>query len=384
MVAMESDPAILFPANNSSPRLVSSRVNALLRSVCPALLCGALASTAFAQAERFRTTARAILYADADYQGDAIILYPGDRIEDFARQAFNNGQSANDRISSIQLEGRMELILHIDANFRGDALKLTDSVANLADVSGPSRRGNWNDCISSAAAAAAEPRRPRWPGGTGRGEMRGPRVELYADANYRGSRLVLAPGDRVTNLADVGFEDGNEANDRISSIRVFDGAALVVYYDADFRGASLTVNESIPNLAFRNEGVGRRSWNDVISSIAVTDRRALTNADEVVTRRYRELLGRDPDPASLAHYAGAMRSRGFTESELQNEIRRSREFREQEADAAVRRAYREILRRDPDPEGLATYVRLMVEQAWSESRVRDVLRNSGEYRQQQS
>lgn len=337
-------------------------------------------ATLAAQPARERSGDRALLYAEADFRGDAIVLYPGDRIEDFARQRFDNGQPANDRVSSIRLEGRMELVLYADSNFRGDALRLAESVSNLADLAGPNRRGNWNDCISSATVTALESRRPRWSGGTGRGDVRGPRVELYSDANYRGSRLVLAPGDRISNLGDVGFEDDAQANDRISSLRVTGGAALIVHADASFRGDVLQISESIPNLAFRDRS-GGRSWNDTISSIVVTTRRAVDDAEAVVRKAYRELLGRDPDPEGLETHVRAMRNDGLTEDELRNAIRRSREYRERDAEGAIRRAYRDILKREPDDGGLATYKRFMLDQGWSEGRVREALRNSDEFRQ---
>jgi hypothetical protein len=352
-----------------------------LRLLRPVLLWLVFAAALPAQTERDRSGGRALLYADANFRGDVIVLYPGDRIDDFGRQRFDNGQPANDRISSIRLEGPLELMLYAHGNYGGDVLRLTDSISNLSDLPGPGRRGTWNDTISSATVAAlVEPRRPRWPGGTGRGDVRGPRVELYSDANYRGSRLVLTPGDRIGNLADVGFDDGTAANDRISSIRVQGGTALVVHDDAGFRGASLVVDESIPNLAFRGDRPGGRSWNDAISAIVVTHARAVNNAEELVTRAYRELLGRDPDAPALAHYAAAMRTQGYGEAELRSEIRRSREFRERDAKNAVQRAYREILRREADPEGLANFIRMMVDEGWSEGRVREAMRSSEEFR----
>jgi hypothetical protein len=355
-------------------------VTPLARTTAWSALFLVATSLALAQPSRERSGGRAILYGDADFRGDAIVLYPGDRIEDFARQHFDNGQPANDRVSSIRIEGRMELVLYADANFRGDALRLTDSVSNLADLAGPSRRGNWNDCISSGMVTASAGRRQPWPGGTGRGEVRGPRVELYSDANYRGSRLVLAPGDRVSNLADVGFDDGAEANDRVSSIRVVGGAALIVHADAGFRGGSLHIDESVPNLAFR-DGAGGRSWNDTISSIVVTTRRAVGDAEAIVTKAYRELLGRDPDPAGLENHVRAMRDEGLSEDDLRNAIRRSREYRERDAERIIRRAYRDILKREPDEGGFADYKRLVLDHGWSESRVREAMRASDEFRQ---
>jgi hypothetical protein len=133
-----------------------------LRLLRPALLWLVFAAALPAQTERDRSGGRALLYADANFRGDVIVLYPGDRIDDFARQRFDNGQPANDRISSIRLEGSLELMLYANGNYGGDVLRLTDSVSNLSDLPGPGRRGTWNDTISSATVAAlVETRRPR-------------------------------------------------------------------------------------------------------------------------------------------------------------------------------------------------------------------------------
>ena len=42
--------------------------------------------------------------------------------------------------------------------------------------------------------------------------------------------------------------------------------------------------------------------------------------------------------------------------------------------------YREVLKRDPDPAGLANYTAQMLEHGWDENRVREALRQSEEYR----
>jgi hypothetical protein len=52
----------------------------------------------------------------------------------------------------------------------------------------------------------------------------------------------------------------------------------------------------------------------------------------------------------------------------------------QEAEHIVRRAYREILGREADRSGLHQYTRSMVEDGWSEEDVRRSLRSSDEYR----
>lgn len=313
-------------------------MNPLIRLATALALLAGLISTGLAQPHAdglrgSRRGGRVLLYSDADFRGPFIELRPGEHVQDFALQTFDGGQPANDRISSIVVEGPVELIAYSDSRYRGDTLRLNESVSNLSDLPGPNHRGNWNDIISSATVVAIrQERRGGWSGGTGRGDVRGPRVELYSDANFRGSRLVLTPGDRVRNLADVGFEDDEGANDRISSIRIVGDVTVVVHEDGDFRGDALRLKESVPNLAFRSGRGGSRPWNDCISSVEVLNGG-----------------GHGPDGPS--------------------------------PEMIVRRAYRDILGRDVDPSGLATYTRLIEREGWSEEQVRAALRASDEYKQ---
>jgi hypothetical protein len=278
--------------------------------------------------ERRGGEGRVILFSEANYRGASLVLYPGDAVPNFADANFEDGGSANDKVSSIRIEGRVQLFAYTDGEFRGDALRVSESVSNLAALQGPSRRGDWNDIISSAKVGGREQRRPRWSGGTGRGDVRGPHIELYSEANYRGSRFVLTAGDRISNLADVGFEDDSPANDKISSIRVVGDVAVVIHADGEFRGESLRVSESIPNLAFRSRPSGGRSWNDCISSVAVTTQDS-RSAERIVTRAYREVLKRDPDPEGMRNYSRLVLEEGWTETQVRESLRASEEYREQ-------------------------------------------------------
>ena len=103
------------------------------------------------------------------------------------------------------------------------------------------------------------------------------------------------------------------------------------------------------------------------------------DVSEIIRRLYREVLRREPDPAGSAKYSRTLRE-GMSESELRAELLRSREYAELHAREVIARAYREILRREADPAGFATYLKRMIEQGWDENRVRDALRSSDEYR----
>lgn len=212
----------------------------------------------------------------------------------------------------------------------------------------------------------------------------GPRVILYEKANFGGDALVVYPGDALENLARVNPDGGRSFNDRISSIRVEGGAEVYVYADAEFRGAAMRLVESARDLTGRLlPGSVSASWNDRISSLRVEVRRRdepRVEPDVIIKRAYTDLLGRDPDPVGLHDYRSLIIDQGWNERMVREQIRRGDEFRGGGADRIIRRAYLDVLEREPDPTGLKEYRRNLLEKDWTEGDVRDALRKSEEFR----
>ena len=117
-------------------------------------------------------------------------------------------------------------------------------------------------------------------------------------------------------------------------------------------------------------------------------RRGVT-AEAIVQHAYQEILGRDPDPDGLRNYTGKIVNEGWSEWDVRNALRRSDEyaagaalrFRTASADRIIRHAYLEILGREPDPAGLESYRRNILEEGWDEYDVRRALIRSPERRQ---
>lgn len=213
---------------------------------------------------------------------------------------------------------------------------------------------------------------------------RGPRVIVYQHAEYRGDRLVLYPGDSFENLSGLTFGDGGRLNDRISSIRVEGGAEVYVHADARFRGAVMRLTENARDLTGRLlPGSVSASWNDRISSLRVEVRRRdepKADPDTVIKRAYLDLLGREPDPTGFRDYRSLVIDQGWTEIMVRDNIRRGDEFRREGADRIIRRAYLDVLGREVDPEGLRHFRHNLLEKNWTEGDVRDALRRSDEFR----
>lgn len=238
--------------------------------------------------------------------------------------------------------------------------------------------------LSATTAIQAQPRDRDHDRGRDRDRERGPRVIVYQDAEYRGDSLVLYPGDSLENLSGMTFANGGRLNDRISSIRVEGGAEVYVHADARFRGAVMRVTESVRDLTGRLlPGGVSTSWNDRISALRVEVRRrdeARIDPDAIVKRAYLDLLGREPDPAGFRDYRSLIIDQGWTETMVRDHIRRGDEFRREGAERIIRRAYLDVLGREVDPEGLRHFRHNLLEKNWTEGDVRDALRRSDEFR----
>jgi hypothetical protein len=110
--------------------------------------------------------------------------------------------------------------------------------------------------------------------------------------------------------------------------------------------------------------------------------------ERIIRRAYEDILGREPDADGLRTYRSKMIDQGWTEADVRNALRQSDEyaasgagsFRTRSADRIIRRAYQDILGREPDPQGMDTYRRNIIERGWDEQDVREALRKSPERR----
>ncbi|HVU34953.1 MAG TPA: hypothetical protein VHE61_16080 [Opitutaceae bacterium] len=109
------------------------------------------------------------------------------------------------------------------------------------------------------------------------------------------------------------------------------------------------------------------------------DEGRLRSPDAIIDRAYRELLERKPDREGQEHYRQLL-MRGMTDEQLRARLRESVEYRVTLPDSKTRQAYRKVLGRDPDAGGLESYRRKIVDHGWTEKDVENDLRKSAEYR----
>jgi hypothetical protein len=236
------------------------------------------------------------------------------------------------------------------------------------------------------AIALAQPR-------GGQHDPREPRIIFFEQPNFQGGAIVLYAGESAENLARWDFDNGHRANDRISSIRV-EGAEAMVFTDANFRGDALRVTTDIRDLA-RGDSRGVR-FNNLISSIRVDfarpperrprderpreERPPAIDPDKIVRRAYQDILEREPDASGLREFRSRIIDRGWTEKQVRDALRASDEYRGPYMTRRLNRIYRELLGRDVDPRGFDHYRNKIIEHDWTDEDIRRDIKNGAEYR----
>jgi len=268
---------------------------------------------------------RVLLFGEPNYRGEALVLPAGASLDNLEYVRDSRGRKWNDRIASVRIEGPVVLVAFEHSRFRGAQTTITRSSADLITLSlGDRGSSNWDQRISSVRA---EPVRPAAP-------------VVIVWTRYDAERAIRSA------YRDMLGRDPDEPGMRAYRVRLMERGWSEDQLRDDLRRSP----------EFRNRDL-----------------------DALIRRVYRELFGRDPDQSGFATYNRRLRD-GMSEAEFRADLRRSREFSEYTARVSVTRAYREVLRRDPDPGGLDNYVRLMLERGWDEGRVREALRQSEEFR----
>ena len=204
--------------------------------------------------------------------------------------------------------------------------------------------------VSIPAAASAQ---LRW----GRPTVPRDGACFYRDAGFRGEYFCVRAGE------DLPYIPGG-LNDEISSIRTFGRAQVVVFRDKRFSGRSEVFAQDVYNL--RNAG-----WNDRLSSLRVDSWRGGRGYGD--GRGYGSGYGDGRGYGNGSGYGngnGSGYGSGYGNNDRREVVR---------AEEVVRRAYLEVLRREPDASSRG-YVDRVMRDNWSQNDVERELRKSAEYR----
>jgi hypothetical protein len=314
-------------------------------------------------------------YQDPYFQGQSLCLESGQELTTLP-------WGTDDRISSIRILGNAEVMVFQDSRFGGVARRFTSSVEDLQTLS-------FNDQISSVQtrSAYASNQGGAWsqtPGGywdqtSAPGVLPRDGACFYEDPYY-GGRYFCVEAGQTADVIPAG------ANDRISSVRILGNAEVSVYENASLSGDSRRLAYSVQDL--QTEGFADR-----LSSVQVRstigggysgEGYGYNDADAIVRRAYRDILGREPDAEGLRIYRSHIIDRGWTEQQVREALRESAEYKQKnvmtraKAQEIVRQAYLVVLKREPDPKS-AGYVDRVLRDNWTQADVERELRRSPEY-----
>ncbi|MDD2236475.1 MAG: hypothetical protein PHG65_04630 [Kiritimatiellae bacterium] len=118
----------------------------------------------------------------------------------------------------------------------------------------------------------------------------------------------------------------------------------------------------------------------VAAMLCATQARAGEDYERIITRAYEDILNRKPDTGGLRNYRIKMIDEGWSEQDVRNDLRNSTEAKKGDVDQIIRRAYQDLLGRDPDRAGFDNYRKMIRDKDWSEQDVRNSIRESQEYR----
>jgi peptidase inhibitor family I36 len=229
-------------------------------------------------------------------------------------------------------------------------------------------------CIAAVAASATLSAQ-RW----GRDRIPGTGACFYEDADFKGDYFCVASGGEVAALSE-------DTNDKISSIRVLGGVEVTVFSDVRFSGNSTRYAGEVRDLA-------ADGWDDKISSLRVgAPRRTMAgtmaapgaDVDRIIRQAYREVLNREPDPQGMEIYRNHMLRDGWNDDKVRQSLKNSPEYAQkggttvEKAQEVVRRAYLSVLKREPDPASRTFVEKVM--SGWSQQDVENELRKSDEYK----
>jgi hypothetical protein len=211
------------------------------------------------------------------------VLYPGDSMENLSGKTFEHGAKLNDSISSMVIEGGAELYVYENAKYRGQALRVTESVR---DLSGRLLSGavdvSWNDRISSLKVE----------GTRGRGRDR--------DQDHgRPGDGPRPNGEKIEKTINATFQDilGRKP----------DPGEL-----SDFRSR------------FFDQGW---TYGMLRDHLRTEERYRIELADKIIKRAYLDVLGREADAGGLKTYRRNLLDRKWTEGDVRDDLRKSAEYR---------------------------------------------------------
>ena len=317
------------------------------------------AGIVFAQPAANLSPDRVTFYTEPNFRGEALVVEAGAAVENLDQMIRANQRPWTYAISSVQVDGAARATVFSAAGFGGERLEITRTISDLYGAARLREPGaTWDRAIASLAVTGPQQTvivRPAPPAPV-RPVERPPTTIVIVPSPPPPPVIVREVRPRIDRRTAEAIVQRafREVLDRPA-----DPAGLRTYTDRLIR-EGWSEQQMIEQLQRSGEARG-------------------INADEAIAKLFREVLGREPDANGLAHYRAKWRD-GWTQGQIRDDLRRSTEGRDTYVRTTITKAYREILGREPDPAGYAAYEQAMRERGMTERELRATLMSGDEYK----
>ncbi len=297
---------------------------------------------------------RVTFFTEPNFRGESLIIEAGASVENLGRLMRPSNLPWAFAISSVRIEGAARATAFTAAGFSGERLEITRSVPDLyGERRGRDSGSTWDRAIASVSVVGP-PRTVVVPAVPADRPAPPPTV------------VVVQPPPPV-----IVHEVRPRMDRRTAEAIVQRAFREVLDRPADPEGLRTYTDRLL-----------REGWSEhqMFQQLQRSSEARGINPDQAITKIYREVVGREPDARGLAHYRAKWKD-GWTQGQIRDDLRRSPEGRDSYIRNAITRAYRDVLGRDPDPGGFATYEKAMRERGYTEQQVRAALMSGDEYRQ---
>ena len=238
-----------------------------LFSVTAALLLLIFAPSGMAQSNI--NNGYAVLYSGQNYSGASYRLVPGEEMGVTA-QLNRTGlwPSSEYMVGSIEIHGDVILHLYNEQQFQGNLMKVSQSISDIRRIRNRPI-GSLRLLSSGATRSTPAPQVSTSQPTVSSKSITVGEVRMYEDAGFSGPSLTFDKLEIVGDLDRVG-QSAQRWNDRISSIYIKGNYSVIIFQDANFKGHSMRVDESVSNLRdLRRRDPNKRNWNDAVSSFEI-------------------------------------------------------------------------------------------------------------------
>ena len=329
--------------------------------VCFAFAAFSASALAQGQSAQNLSPDRVTFYTEPNFRGESLVVEAGASVTNLEQLQRADQRPWAFAISSIQIDGAARATAFTAPGFNGDRLEITRSIADLYGAARTREPGaTWDRAIVSLSVTGPQPTVINQPYPPAPGPRR-------PDNRPPTTVIVVQPPPPPPVII-------QEVRPRI------DRRTAEAYVQRAFREV-LDRPADPEGLHTYTDRILREGWSEqqMIQQLQRSSEARSINADQAIAKIYRDVLGRDPDPRGLATYRAKWKD-GWTQGQIRDDLRRSPEGHDTYVRITITKAYREVLGREPDPAGYATYEKAMRERGYTEQQVRAALMSGDEYR----